>query len=394
MSGYPDNAPCGYFSFNNEGQLQQVNDILCGLLKSGRDELVGQHIENILTLPGRIFYQTHLFPLLKIQGYVEEIFITLLAKDKTQLPVLLNAKQHADGDTHRYVCAFITVHNRKKFEDELLAAKQKAERALQENEALQTVRWQLEQHSRELDEQLALVNNMNADLQQFNRVVSHELQEPLRKIAVFAGLLKESPHFNTDPRFFNNLGKLLKASERLKTVVSGLQQYIWLQEAPLELVPVKPGDIMKAAYQKVEKEFDPALIQLSYEEMPELAADPKQLELLFYHAFCNCVKFRKQNEKASIVVRGTVLQKNRFRMVADRYSFQDFLRIDITDNGIGLDSRFKDQVFELFKKLHLTAAGKGIGLALCKKIAENHAGYITIDGKEGQGSTLSIVLPL
>jgi sigma-B regulation protein RsbU (phosphoserine phosphatase) len=394
MSGYLDNAPCGYFSFTGEGRLQEVNDTLCALLKTSREELLGQNIENILTLPSRIFYQTHFFPLLKIQGHVEEIFITLLTKDKMQLPVLLNAQKCADDTTHRYTCAFITVHNRKRFEDELVAAKQEAERALQENETLRTVRQELQQHSKELDVQLALVNKMNADLQQFNRVISHELQEPLRKIAVFASIIKDLPLSNTDPRFYNNLEKLLRASERLKAVVSGLQQYIWLQEAPLELTMVKPGDILRAAFQKVEKEFDSATIDFSYEEMPELMADRKQLELLFYHSLCNCIKFRKKDAKACIIVRGTVLQKNLFRMVADRYSFKDFLKIDITDKGIGLDPRFKDQVFELFKRLQVTEDGKGIGLSLCKKIAENHAGYITIDGKEGEGTTLSVLLPL
>jgi signal transduction histidine kinase len=81
-------------------------------------------------------------------------------------------------------------------------------------------------------------------------------------------------------------------------------------------------------------------------------------------------------------------------MVTERYSYKDFLKIDIVDNGIGIDPRFKDQVFGLFKKLQLTDEGKGIGLSLCKKVAENHGGYITIDGKEGQGTTLSVLLPL
>jgi sigma-B regulation protein RsbU (phosphoserine phosphatase) len=394
MNGYLNNAPCGYFSFSDEGRLQEVNDTLCLLLKTSREELLGQKIENILTLPGRIFYQTHLFPLLKLQGHAEEIFITLLAKDKTQLPVLLNAQKKDEGPAIHYACVAITVHNRKKFEDELVDARNKAQQALQENAALNAIRQELQQHAEELDEQLALVKKMNGELQQFNRVVNHELQEPLRKISVFASMLKRPDLPGTNAHFYNNLDKLLKANERLKAVVSGLQQFIWLQEAPLELAKVNPGDLLKAAYGKIVKEFGLELTALSLEEMPRLMADSKQLELLFYHTLCNCINFRKKEEKVCISVKGTVLQKNRFREVADRYKYEDFLRIDISDNGIGLDTRFKEQAFELFKRLHPTLEGTGIGLALCKKIVENHSGYITIDGEEGKGATLSVFLPL
>lgn len=394
MSGYLDTAPCGYFSFSDDGRLQEVNETLCSLVNFSREELLGQRLENILTLPGRIFYQTHFFPLLKIQGHAEEIFITLLAKDKTQLPVLLNAQKHIEGSQHFYACAFITVHNRKKFEDELVAARKEAERALQENVALQAIRQELQQHAEKLDEQLALVHKMNAELQQFNRVITHELQEPLRKIAVFASILKESPLPDTDPRFHGNVEKLLKANERLRAIVSGLQQFMWLQEAPLAFTKVNPGDVLTAAARKVAKEFDPALIMLSFDKMPELMADKEQLELLFYHVLCNCVKFRKEGEKAHISVKGAIIQKNRFRMVVDRYRYEDFLKIDIADQGTGLDPRYKAQVFELFKRLHLTTQGIGIGLPLCRKIVENHAGYITIDGREGKGTTLSVLLPL
>ena len=394
MSDYLDIAPCGYFSFSDEGRLKEVNHTLCFLLKTSAEELLGQKIENILTLPGRIFYQTHFFPLLKIQGHAEEIFITLLAKDKTELPVLLNAKKFEAGPDIRYACAFITVHNRKKFEDELVDARNKAQRALQENVILNAMQQKLQHHAEELDEQLALVKKMNAELQQFNWVVTHELQEPLRKIAVYAKRLKDPALPEANAQFYSNLDKLLKANQRLRAVVSGLQQFMWLQEAPLEFVKVNPGDLLMASYGKIIKEFDAGLIALSLEEMPGLVADGQQLEMLFYQALSNCIKFRKKEEKAQVSVRATVLQKNRFREITDKYKYENFLRIDITDTGIGLDTRFKDQAFGLFKRLHATIEGTGIGLALCKRIAENHSGYITIDGKEGEGATLSVFLPL
>ena len=169
-----EDAPCGYFSFFDDGNIHIVNDTLCSLLGYSKPELEGKNIELLFTLPTKIFYQTHFFPLVKMQAHAEEIFITLLTKSGEYLPVLLNAKR-VEHTRPLTVCAFIVVHNRKRFEDELVNARNEAEKALKENSMLQQIRNELQNHSEQLDKQIQTVNKQNNELRQLNHVVTHSL---------------------------------------------------------------------------------------------------------------------------------------------------------------------------------------------------------------------------
>jgi signal transduction histidine kinase len=84
---------------------------------------------------------------------------------------------------------------------------------------------------------------------------------------------------------------------------------------------------------------------------------------------------------------------NKFRNIKEKYDYQEFLKLQLVDNGIGFNPIFKDQVFELFKRLH-HSSGQGIGLSLSKKIVENHHGTITIDSKIGEGTTVTVLMPM
>src|SRR5687768_7392412 len=183
-----DKAPCGYFSFGDDGTVRTVNATLCALLGFRKEELAGKNVESFFTLPTRIFYQTHFFPLVKMQGHAEEIFISLLCSDGEQLPVLLNAKRMDWEGSVVTCCSFIIVRNRKKYEDELVAARKTAEKALNENVDLLKVKNELQRQASELDKQVQLVNRQNDELRQFSHVISHSLREPLRKILMFSSI--------------------------------------------------------------------------------------------------------------------------------------------------------------------------------------------------------------
>ncbi|MFY0574175.1 PAS domain-containing protein [Cystobacter fuscus] len=129
-------APCGLFSYDGEGTLVAVNDTLLDLLGYTRDELLGRPMTTLLPLAGRMFCETHVFPLLRMQGRADEIQLPLRSKGGESIPVLLNAvrKEHEDGVLHH--CAFMSVRERGKYEGELLKSKRMAEEALRSNDAL------------------------------------------------------------------------------------------------------------------------------------------------------------------------------------------------------------------------------------------------------------------
>ena len=120
MEQYLDNAPCLYFSSLDDGTIINVNTTLCRKLGYTKEELEGQKLDTIFTIPTRIFQQTHFFPLLKMQGWAEEIYITLQTRSGEQLPLLINAERKIEDNKAISVYVGIVVLNRKRFEDELV----------------------------------------------------------------------------------------------------------------------------------------------------------------------------------------------------------------------------------------------------------------------------------
>lgn len=388
MDDFFENSPNGYFSFFDDGGLYVVNNTLCSLLRYEKHELQEKNVEFIFTLATRIFYQTHFFPLVKMHGHAEEIFISLRTKDNQHLPVLLNAKR-VEGANPYTVCAFIVVPNRKKFEDELVSARNTAEAALRENSELVKVKLDLQQHMEQLDFQIQTVKNKNHELQQLNHVVTHSLREPVRKILVFT----EKMQLQGIPKNVEeNVTRLVKASQQLKAIVSGLQQYVWLLSAPNQFSHVNPGEIVQKVAKQLAEEYDPEILDLHVNDIPVIEADRDQLELLIYQIVSNAIKFKK-TRPATVTITGTTIKLNTFRAVPEKYKYEDFLKLEIRDEGIGFDPQYRDNVFELFKRLDYTK-GQGLGLALCKKVAENHSGLIEAHGKTNEFTIITVFLPL
>jgi phosphoserine phosphatase RsbU/P len=386
-----DRAPCCYFSSNDEGIILEVNEMLCHQLDYDKGQLLGNGVDAIFTLPTRIFYQTHFFPLLKMQGHADELFITLQTKNKKQVPVLVNAERREDSGNIIIRYIGIPVHNRKKFEDELVAARKEAEAALRENTALQQARQELQKHAEQLDQHIAKVNRQNEELKQFNRVVTHDLQEPVRKLSVFGNMLLSAGENYGNSKAV--VKKLLRASHQLRSVIFKLQQYIWLTESATSLTGISFNKLLLIVQQKLETEYPDSALIVKAENIPVVQADWDQMHMVVHQLLSNAIRFRKKGEKAVVEITSTILQKNRFTNLEGKYQYHDFLKLQVKDNGIGFDPRHKDQVFDLFRNVH-PASGHGIGLSLCRRIIENHWGKITIDSEPGEGTTVTILLPV
>ena len=122
-------APCGFLAFADDGTILAVNATLLGWLGRGEGELLGRHVESVLPPGGRIFYQTHFFPLLKLHGRAEEVYLSLRSEGGSDIPVLANAARRQRDGAAVNDCVFVPMRQRRRFEDELLAAKKEAEQA-------------------------------------------------------------------------------------------------------------------------------------------------------------------------------------------------------------------------------------------------------------------------
>lgn len=384
------NAPCVYFATTDDGTLTDVNEWLCGQLGYHCNELIGKKLDLISTLATRIFHQTHFFPLLKMQGHAEEIFVTLQTKEKNVLPVLLNAERRLCDEKAITSYVGIVVHNRKKFEDELVAARKEAETALRENTALMQAKEALQTHTEQLDTQMETVRKQNEELKQFNRVVTHDLQEPLRKLFVFTNMLLENDEGEARQKAMN---KIAAVTLHMRSIVKGLQQFVWLTDSALRMAPVDLNDVLKINRIKIEQDNPGVEFNLDAEPLPIIDADLEQMRFLFHEIFCNAVRFRKPGQPATVTVTASSLLQNQFRSMPGKYKYVDYLKLDINDEGRGMNADHKWQAVELFRRLH-PDSGPGVGLSLCKKIVENHGGSIALESDEGNGTTVTIWLPL
>lgn len=380
-----DKAPCGYFSFLDDGTLSHVNETLGSILQCDSRQLPGRNVESIFTLPTRIFFQTHLFPLIKMHGHAEEIFISLLGSNGQHVPVLLNANRMEWEQRMLTCCACIVVPTRKKFEDELITARNTAEQALRENSELVKAKEEIQRHLQQLETQMQLVNTQNHELQQFSHAVTHNLKEPLRKILLYTDRLQSQ---NGLP----DIKKLGQATDKMKAVVTALQQYVWLDEKANRFSTVELNDVIAGALAQIKKEHSSGVLTLQYDPLPAIEGDADQLHLLAYHVLSNAVKFRK-NDSVNVTIHSTVLNQNRFRAMEGRYKYESYVRLVITDDGIGFDPDYRESIFQLFKKAHVSE-GLGLGLALSRKIVANHSGQIEADSRIDEFTKITVWLPV
>ena len=384
-----NSLPCLLFSYSDSGIILDVNHQLCERLGYSEEELIGNKVETIFTVATKIFQQTHLFPLLKMQGFAEEVFVDLKTRTGNELPVLINAKRVENGEGIQNIHLGILVPNRQKFEQELINARKTAEAALLEKRDLVKVRSELQHHIERLEASIHIVNKQNEELRQFNKVVTHDIQEPLRKLFLFTNMLDK----DHDQIVQLKLSKRIQSvAWEMQLIISGLQQYIWLTEASVQLEKIDLNEIIAKVEQQLRLEYPGVNFKLLSSALPVISADRKQIEMLFYNIIENALVFKKPDVDPVIEVSAVSLSQNIFKNIKDKYKYEEMMRIEVSDNGRGFDDRFKQQVFELFKGLHPDSK-KGIGLSLAKKIVENHNGSINIRSQVNVGTTLSILLP-
>jgi phosphoserine phosphatase RsbU/P len=381
-----ENAPCGYLSFNDNGIILRVNRTLALLVQYEPEELVGRSIETILNIAGRIFYQTHFFPLLKLHGKAEEIFISLNARNGDLVPVITNSVREEEDGKYVCNCVFIPVFQRRKYEDEILAAKKQAEKALYENAELMKTKEQLAVHAEILDKQVRQLNRVSDEVLQFNSIIAHDMQECVRKVLLFVQLAE-------DKNDRSYLDKVLQSAYRLRRIIENLDLFVSLGLDKSEFVQVDLNQIIRDARDKVIRELEFNALHVNCPPLPPIYGAEYQLRILFYHLFENSVKFRN-GDKAEVGISHSVFEENLYKNSTDKYRYIEVLKIKIRDKGKGFNNKYNDYVFNMFKKLDAGSADLGFGLALCKKIVDNHAGEIEIDSKPAEGTSVTITLPV
>ncbi len=385
-------APCGIISFTDEGVITMVNLYCCKLLEYDEDELTGVNISALLTLSGKIFYQTHLYPLVKLHHHTEEIFLNLLTKSKKDVPVVLNAVVTQTQSEPVIVCSFIQVLNRRKYEDEILQAKKNAEEALRKNEALEKVKHELEVQQKELDKQITLLQFQNNELVQISNVITHDLQEPVRKLILFSNELLTAD-LDAAKRE-RALAVIKKSSQRVKTLLLNLQNYLNLTALSSVKDQVKLEEVIQYELQQLQLLYPQVKVHLEMSPLPNIAGSTSQLHLMFHHILKNAFEHGTSDNSLTLSITGVIVKENLFNSLQNKYTYIDYIKIIIADKGPGFEAHYNDYIFDVLRKLKVTGDTAGFGLAFCKRIVENHYGNIKAESAFGKGATFTIMLPI
>jgi PAS domain S-box-containing protein len=235
----------------------------------------------------------------------------------------------------------------------------------------------------------------NTELASFNHVASHDLQEPLRKIQTFISRIQEKDLDRLSEKGVEYFAKVQSSANRMQKLIDDLLTFSRTNKADQQHESVD----LNITLENVLRELGPTIEEkgavIEADPLPVLDGIAFQFQQLFINLIGNAMKYSKPDVKPYIRVRSEIVAGSELSSLnapADRR----FYMISVSDNGIGFDPKYARQIFELFQRLHgkMEYTGTGIGLTICKKIVENHNGYITAKGEPGEGSVFTIYLPV
>jgi len=352
------NAPCGFLTMEASGRILDINNTLLDLLRYTREEVVDiKSFQDLLGSGGKIYLETHMMPLLLLQGNVSEINLEIQGRGSVHIPALVNAKKViATDESFIFLLTILDITQRKQYENELLQARLSAE------------------------EKTRKLGQINQELEQFAHTASHDLQAPLNTISGLVYLLQKKSTINAGTNGEELFLLILRNTTRMKMMIKDLLEYTRLdgQEKAFETVSLKEACTQAVEILNEDILRNNAIIHIP--DMPMVSGVKIQFIRLFQNLFSNAIKYRSQADP--------VIQVSWEKI-------DSFLVVRVKDNGMGFDHKNSDKIFDFMVRLHSndTIAGTGIGLSACKRIVENHGGTIGVDSESGRGSTFYFRIP-
>jgi signal transduction histidine kinase len=252
----------------------------------------------------------------------------------------------------------------------------------------------VKQLNRQLLENIASLESANKDLDRFAFMASHDLQEPLRKIRMFSDrlFLKYKEILDEDGK--TNIFRIQKAAERMQTLITDILTFSKISVDKPSFVESDLNALIAEILLEMEEDLREKKAKVLVDKLPVLYVNPSLMKPLFHNLIGNALKYRKKDIEPIVRVTSDITTPVNGKFSKD--SGNRYCRIFIEDNGIGFDQKYAEEIFGMFKRLHHNTEfeGTGIGLALCKKIVEQHKGYISARSKINEGSTFIISIPM
>ncbi|RAV98708.1 ATP-binding protein [Pseudochryseolinea flava] len=262
-------------------------------------------------------------------------------------------------------------------------AQKLVEQTLKDNRGLKEAQEQLFINQRELQQKIIELNRSNYELEQFAHLASHDLQEPLRKLFFYSDVLRKRYATIIDDAGVTMINNMNLAASRMKELISDLLSYSQLQQQKLEFEPVDLNAVMEEIMRDLDFIIRDKNAKIEVDALPIITGNKLRLRQLFTNLISNALKYSKKDVHPIIKVSIVLPEPDR-------------VLINVRDNGIGFEDQYRERIFGLFERLHTRDQfpGTGIGLSICKRIAELHHGTIAASSIVNEYALFEVTLPV
>jgi PAS domain S-box-containing protein len=390
MSGLIDQIPCGFVSFGDDGVVKRVNARLLNVLGYKREEIEGHHVETLMNVGSRIFFQTHLFPLIAMKGNAEGVFLLLRSSQGEDIGFLLNAVRHLREGQTVNDCALMRVQERRKFEDALVRARKLAEAAQQElteaNERYAEQAIELELQQEELERQRRIADDANEAKSKFLATMSHELRTPLNAIGGYVQLIEMGVHgpVTEDQRIA--LDRVRRSQLHLLRLINDVLNLARIEAGRVEynIRGISLADVVTTVMPMVEPQLAAKGVRSRalLEGAGLVRADREKLEQIVLNLLTNAAKFTPGGGTVTVRVRNDCGIPGR-------------TCLDVEDTGIGIPLGMQAGIFEPFVQVDTDnrKEGSGLGLAISRDLARGMGADLVLASVPGEGSIFTVILP-
>ncbi len=245
--------------------------------------------------------------------------------------------------------------------------------------------------ARVLEQKNIELEKTNKELESFNYISSHDLQEPLRKIQIISNRIHKTEHQNLSDVGRDYFKRMELAAKRMQKLIRDLLTYSRTNSADQEFENTDLNIIVEQVKTELKETIEEKHATIEVGEMCHTNIIPFQFLQLMHNLIGNALKFSKPDIPPHIIIKSEIVKETSLNTFGDGAA----CHIRITDNGIGFEPQYRDRIFEVFQRLHNKEkiAGTGIGLAIVKKIVENHSGIITATSELNIGATFDIYIP-
>ena len=252
----------------------------------------------------------------------------------------------------------------------------------------------LKEYEQKLEIKVDELNRSNHELEEFAYVASHDLQEPLRKISTFGERLRNRCGDQLSEEGTVYLNRMLASAENMRVLIDNLLDFSRVTRMQHPFVKTDIKTLVQQVVDELDLSIEDSHAFIDIQPMPDIEVNPVQIKQLFRNLLTNALKFQRPGVPLRVSINSNKLgreekEKMKLRSAGNYYKFV------VSDNGIGFEEIYAERIFQLFQRLHGKAEypGSGIGLAICKRIADNHAGMISATGAPDKGAAFTIILP-